>query len=145
MKTLILAMEHMSTNSWIMFLTYLSYINNINSHCNSSSATQLDHLVLVTFYNTPLPLKSSVFHMYIAFMFIWLSKLTVIAFQTALASCILSQKHTVFFVREISFNIIQTNWWFQIINLYRPNVPYMERSLYVPIYGRYLCVALRMH
>jgi hypothetical protein len=31
------------------------------------------------------------------------------------------------------------------INLYRPNVPYMERSLYVPIYGRYLCVALRMH
>jgi hypothetical protein len=31
------------------------------------------------------------------------------------------------------------------INLYRPNVPYMERSLYAPIYGRDLCVALRMH
>lgn len=92
-----------------MFLTYLSYINNTNSHCNGSSATQLDHLDLVTFYNTV--------HMYIAFMFIWFSKLTVIAFQTALANCILLQKHTAFSVREISFNIIQTNGWLQIIKL----------------------------
>jgi len=50
-------------------------------------------------------------------MLILFAELTVSAFQTALASCISLQKHIVFSVREISFNIIQTNWWLQIIKL----------------------------